>query len=1057
MHRTLNLTARKVLAISLLAVVLVVAPLLGLHAAANQLREMTDSAISDVVSNSHARIHAGLDAEFAHVLRSLEDWSAWDAMYNFALDPANQAWREENFSSDTVATLGLSRIALYDRQGRHILHSDYNQAEAQAADFGVDATPAALIAELEAQSDLTFQRGGLCIGPDGSLSWAAIKPIRHSDRSGPIVGFLLMARPLGDQALRSLQQTAGVLISFERRTAARPGEYAVDDTGRCRSVIELSGWEGSSLGYLSVGTPLHGILERQHGLQDFLLRIGIVAYVMLVTASLLALAASWTRGDEFGDKGISRLSGGRIPVGLTAIAGLVLTVTGMWGVRGWQRDVHEVEFARRAGNCVEQLNRALEGRLSALSYLQAYFHSSQQVEQQEFDRLIRNANLSLAGTRQWAWLPMPPAGPDERDARSIDAAGIIANPPSSAGSLAARIARWAALPECIESARNSGAITTVVVPFDPGAPGGSHVVALVAPVYLTGVDSLVEHRRRDFRGVILNLVDMDDVVADAAANLDSGGITTTVAAVTSRPNITAPVDDIVDGRPGRLWVVPIGAGLSIDLRIISGSRFNYGLQDAVPAGVAAAGVVLTALLCAFMELTLQRTRRVQQLVAIRTGELEAKTRELTTANLAAQSATQAKSAFLANMSHELRTPMTAILGYTDLLSEGQHPPASQGEFIRTIRGSAEHLLTLINDVLDLSKIEAGRMQVELLPCNTARLLDEVLMLLRERASRKGLSLEVEYAGSVPDVIRTDPTRFRQVLVNLVGNAVKFTDSGGVRLIVKMATPQDSPVPLLSIEVMDTGPGIDDRAMSRLFEPFEQGDGSTTRKYGGTGLGLNISRHLAQLLGGTIEASSTPGDGSSFVFTLAVGPLQPGSASTVFADAARELGEEAPPARSERPLPYAVTHMPLAEAVNPPIVPAHTPGGRILLAEDTPDNQRLLSLFLHKIAADVQIVGNGQDAIEQALRSRDDGAPFDLILMDIQMPLIDGYAATRTLRQAGWTSPIIALTAHASPTDRQRCIEAGCDEVMTKPVQRDAFLAMCRSFITTARAPGRQAA
>jgi signal transduction histidine kinase len=591
-------------------------------------------------------------------------------------------------------------------------------------------------------------------------------------------------------------------------------------------------------------------------------------------------------------------------------------------------------------------------------------------------------------------------------------------------------------------------ITSVVVPFEPELAARSHRIALLAPVYTTGVDTLTEHRRRDFRGVLFCVVEVDDIVADSAAYMDSGGVTTTVAAVTSRPHLPESTDDESDGRLARVCVLPVGQGLSIDLRIVSESRFNYGLQNAVPAGVATGGVVLTALLCAFMELTLQRTRRIEQLVAVRTRELEAKTAELTSANLAAQAATQTKSAFLANMSHELRTPMTAILGYTDLLTEPQHTGESRDEFVRTIRGSAEHLLTLINDVLDLSKIEAGRMQVERIECNPAKLIAEVLMLLRARATHKGLVLDVEYTGEVPDVIQTDPTRFRQILVNLVGNAVKFTDSGGVRLLVKMATVKDLDEPVLGIEVIDTGPGIEDSAMRRLFEPFEQGDGSTTRKYGGTGLGLSISRHLAQLLGGSIKATSVRGEGSSFLFTLTTGSLATSTFCASFADAQREapraVAWTTSGAKPAEPMTGDATksHAPARlTAVSTPI-----PGARILLAEDTVDNQRLLSLFLHKLVTDVAVVGNGQEAIHRALESREQGRAFDVILMDIQMPILDGYAATRGLRHAGWNGPIIALTAHASAMDRERCIEAGCDEVMTKPVQREAFLAMCRSFV-----------
>ena len=390
------------------------------------------------------------------------------------------------------------------------------------------------------------------------------------------------------------------------------------------------------------------------------------------------------------------------------------------------------------------------------------------------------------------------------------------------------------------------------------------------------------------------------------------------------------------------------------------------------------------------------------------GTLQDKERDERRLREAAEAASAAKSNFLANISHEIRTPMTAILGFAELLRDGNADPSERADWVETIRRNGDHLLAIINDLLDLSKIEAGRFDLELGAVSVPDVVRDVARLLSVRAMSKGIRLDHSVQDELARVpVRSDPVRIRQILLNLVGNAVKFTEQGGVDIAVSAEAVGTRDIEI-RVAVRDTGRGIDAALLPRLFEPFTQSDTSHTREHGGTGLGLSISQRLATLLGGRIEAASEQGRGSVFTFVF----------RAPRADAA-DLPE---------PLP-----LPARQASSGPLV-----GVRVLLVEDSIDSQRILAALMRIAGATVDVAADGISAV-----SRFDGSYSpDLVLMDIQMPGMDGIEATERIRARGYSGRVVALTAAALSIDRERARRAGCAGVHLKPVSRDDLIAIC---------------
>jgi len=394
--------------------------------------------------------------------------------------------------------------------------------------------------------------------------------------------------------------------------------------------------------------------------------------------------------------------------------------------------------------------------------------------------------------------------------------------------------------------------------------------------------------------------------------------------------------------------------------------------------------------------------------------------ELERARTAAEDASRSKSEFLANMSHEIRTPLTAILGYAELLRNDPDVARDAQRRIRcldTICSAGTHLMAVLNDILDLSKIEAGKMSAESIVTSLQKMHLEVNSLMQQTAQSKGIRFAVRLGSAMPDLVRTDPTRLRQILLNMAGNAIKFTDAGSVTLTTR-AEQRDGAWRLI-IDIEDTGPGLPQEQVSRLFNVFTQADGSLTRRHGGTGLGLSISRRFAQLLGGDVTLVWTElGRGSCFRIDIALDPVE-GAEWISQIEAVHEELSSPPPAAA---LPRL--------------------SGRILLAEDGLDNQRLITHHLQKAGAVVDVAENGRVALAMLTSGAAVGKPYDLLVTDIQMPEMDGYSLARAIRADGNDLPIIALTAHTMTEDRDRCLAAGCTDFASKPINSAALIAQC---------------
>ncbi|PWU17607.1 MAG: hypothetical protein C5B49_08575 [Bdellovibrio sp.] len=419
-------------------------------------------------------------------------------------------------------------------------------------------------------------------------------------------------------------------------------------------------------------------------------------------------------------------------------------------------------------------------------------------------------------------------------------------------------------------------------------------------------------------------------------------------------------------------------------------------------------------------------------------ERDERTMELKQAKAQSDKANLAKSEFLANMSHEIRTPLSAILGYSELTLNPNQSSSERLKCLKAIRRNSEYLGNLINEVLDLSKIESGHLEIENLRFELHQTLEYLETLLGQRAQAKGIHYQLKIKDGLPRWVISDPTRLQQILLNVVGNAIKFTERGSVIVSVELIETEDaagsSGHRMLQFLVEDTGPGISADKQSMIFRPFSQADASIQRRYGGTGLGLALSKKIANLMGGSVRlVRSTPGVGSAFAIQVAVG-IEHGETIDGMTVSDRFAGAPWVDGSLDGPLIESQRQESLRQE-------KQLLGVRILLADDSPDIALIVRSHLTRLGADVATVTNGQEVLQRCLSES-----FDLVLMDIQMPVVDGYEAVKILRKSGYTRPVLALTAHAMRSDRERALDQGFDDHLTKPLEFGKLIDVITRFV-----------
>jgi signal transduction histidine kinase/ActR/RegA family two-component response regulator len=720
-------------------------------------------------------------------------------------------------------------------------------------------------------------------------------------------------------------------------------------------------------------------------------------------------------------------------------AGPVIAVMALCGLgtgSAWQLvsrvDEHgnRTRFQTKLSRGATRVRASLDKPLALLRGMSAFFVASEFVDPEEWRVYTHTVS---AGQNYPGLIGMVYIEPEGRESRGIDDGdtGLYArvryvDPPEQAGAVGHDAWIVPEIAAALRSSCESGYPRISALGERGLLSGEGPQTCAFSPIFRRGEPAdTPEQRWAALQGWVGVVLRSDSLMAAAMGPVQAGVVADVYDGpprAAGRRMFASGGQELADGRmddqlpvsvPGHTWT----------LRLRTTPAFFTDGNSRATAETLAIGCLISALVVG-VTAWVSRARAA----AVAMGEaLRVSEREAQRSRAAAEDANAAKDRFLATMSHELRTPMAAILGHAELVQDPQLEPQQRLESARTIRTNGEHLLRIINDILDLSKIESGSMSVERVPCSPVQIVEDVVSLLRVRARPKGVELAARYAFPLPGCVQTDPVRLRQILLNIVGNAVKFTQQGSVQVSVRLEKADAGSQ--MVFEVRDTGVGIDAEKMPALFKSFSQGDASTTRRFGGTGLGLVIAQKMAGMLGGQIHAVSSPGMGSIFTFVLPVGAEAQEEPVYSLEEALRQ-GEQTS-------LPADLADLTLC--------------GRILLAEDGVENQRLLKFWLNRAGAQVDLAEDGLKAVQMMTAAlnqrRDSGRPYDLVLMDVHMPELDGYAATARMREHGYRGPILALTAFSGQGEREKCIAAGCDDFLCKPVARQRLLGVCRAWLT----------
>ena len=759
----------------------------------------------------------------------------------------------------------------------------------------------------------------------------------------------------------------------------------------------------------------------------------------------------------------------RIRVGVPVALAIAVTA-------GFHSQAAHADAEMMAGRFAEECDRAIwsieshaQSSCQVVHSIERLFASSREVDAAEFRDFVQEELRKNPGIRALQWVPrVEGVDRDRFEMGALQQWPAIAIRHESGGELRYAPRRGVHFPVTYQQPmlRNERALgfdlasdpicwEAIERARDTGEPTGTALLSLVQdalpdsgfllmkPVYGHGLTpATVEERRRTFRGLAVGVFLAREFGQEALAAIPTPLVQLRVTDSSNEATIFGwGPDSESSHRPTPLFMrtQPIELfGRNWGLSFAAGPAFEAVHRPLFARAVLLGGLFLAAVLAAFLLIIDGTFAQVESRVKERTAQLALVVEDLKQARGLADQANQLKSDFIANMSHEIRTPLTAVLGFAENLRERDMTPEQQLEATEAIIGNGEHLLQLINDILDISKIEAGKLVAEQIQVDLVDLVRRTSSLIDSKVREKKIDFRVEFITRVPATIQTDPTRVQQMLINLLGNAIKFSPERSTILVTVALSEKETPVgpePALDFCVFDSGIGMSKDQLSRLFQPFTQAEASTTRRFGGTGLGLTITRQLCEILGGEIVVTSEEGRGTAFRLTIPTGAVDEDAMVDPDVD---------PVVSVEIPASKAIAKK--SEEDAPKRLAA-----RLLLAEDGVDNQKLLRFVLERAGATVEIAEHGGIALAMIREAESKGSPYDLLLTDMQMPEMGGEELVTRLRAEGCTMPIVALTASAMTGDRDRCLELGCDDYSSKPIDRRALIETIESQLERSRA------